>query len=71
MNSPRTPRQALQTTCALVALTVTTLLAPATSAVASPTRQQPPRSVHALIAEAVLPSDPRQLDVTGKGGEPK
>jgi hypothetical protein len=71
MTTSRTSRRPLQTTLALAALAVTALLAPATSAVASPTHQQAPRAVHAFSTEAVLPSDPRELAVMEKGGDPK
>jgi hypothetical protein len=69
MSISQTPRRSLQTTLELVALGVTALLAPATSAVASPTHLQPPRVAHAVAMEAVLPSDPRELTVATKGGE--
>ena len=69
MSTSRTPRRSLQTTLALLALGVTALLVPATSAVASPTHPQVPRVAHALAREAVLPSDPRELVVAKKGGE--
>jgi hypothetical protein len=65
-----TPRRPLQSTLALVALTVTAVLAPVTSAVASPTHPQAPRVAHAFATEAVLPSDPRELALAKKGGEP-
>jgi hypothetical protein len=70
MTTSRTPHRFLQTTLALAALTVTSLLAPATSAVASPTHSQAPRGAHTLATKAVLPSDPRELTVSEKGGEP-
>ena len=70
MTTSRTPRRSLQTTLALAALAVTALLAPATSAVASPTYPQAPRVDHAFAIEAVLPSDPRELTGAEKGGEP-
>ncbi len=63
-----TPRRPLQTTLALGALGVTALLAPATSAVASPTHPQLPRAAHGFVVEAVLPSDPREL-TSEKGDE--
>lgn len=71
MRTSQTPRRPLQTTLALVALGVTGLLAPATSAVGSPTPPQVPRLAHALALEAVLPSDPRELGVAKKAGETK
>ena len=70
MSTSRTPRRSLQTTLALVALAETALLAPATSAVASPTHPQAPRVARAFAIEAVLPSDPRELAVANTGGEP-
>jgi hypothetical protein len=70
MTTVRTPRRTLQTSLALAALSVTALLAPAASAVAFPTRPQPARVAHAFAMEAVLPSDPRELAVAEKGGEP-
>jgi hypothetical protein len=70
MSTSRTPRRSLQTALALVALAVTALLAPATSAVASPTYVQAPRVAHSFAMEAVLPSDPRDLALSKKGGEP-
>jgi hypothetical protein len=70
MSISDTPRRPLQTTVALMALGVTAVLAPATSAVASPTHPQVPRVAHALAVEAVLPSDPRDLALANKGGEP-
>ena len=54
----------------MAALGVTALLAPATSAVASPTHSQAPRVAHVFAIEAVLPSDPRDLTVAAEGGEP-
>jgi hypothetical protein len=69
MNASQAPRRPLQTTLALLAMGVTALLAPATSAVASPTHPQVPRVAHALVLEAVLPSDPRELVVVKKEGE--
>jgi hypothetical protein len=71
MTTPRTPRRSLQTALALAALAGTTVLAPATSAVASPTRLQVPRVAHALAMAAVLPSDPREPSVAKKGGRRK
>src|ERR1700680_3151429 len=68
MRPSQTPRRSLQTTLAVVALGVTALLAPATSAVASPTHPQAPRVAHAFAIKAVLPSDPRELTVAEKGG---
>ena len=65
----RKPGRSLQTTLAVVALGVTALLAPATSAVGPPTHRQVPRLAHALAIEAVLPSDPRELAIAKKGGE--
>jgi hypothetical protein len=59
--------RSLQTSLALVAVGVTALLAPATSAVAAPTHPQVPRVAHVLGVEAVLPSDPRELVVAEKG----
>lgn len=70
MSTSQTPHRSLQATLALAALAVTALLAPATSVVASPTRPQAPRVAHASAIEAVLPSDPRELAVAKKGGEP-
>jgi hypothetical protein len=70
MSTSRTPRRSLQTTLALMTLAVTALLAPITSAVASPTHPQAPRLGHAFGMEAVLPSDPRELAVAKKGVEP-
>jgi hypothetical protein len=70
MTTPQTPHRSLQTTLALAALAVTALLAPATSAVASPTHPQAPRVAHAFATEGVLPADPRDLAVAKKGGEP-
>jgi hypothetical protein len=69
MRISQTHRRSLQTTLAFVALGVTALLAPATSAIASPTHPQPPRLARAFAIEAVLPSDPRELVVARKGGE--
>jgi hypothetical protein len=69
MTASPTPRRPLQTTMALAALAVTALLAPATSAVASPTHAQAPRVAHGFALEAVLPSDPRELARAEKGGE--
>jgi hypothetical protein len=69
MSTSRTPHRSLQTTLALVAVAVTALLAPVTTAVASPTHPQAPRLAHAFAIEAVLPSDPRELAVAKKGGE--
>ena len=68
MRTYQTPRRSLRTTLALVALGVTALLAPATSAGASPTHPQAPRLAHAFAIQAVLPSDPRELVVAKKGG---
>jgi hypothetical protein len=70
MTTSPTSRRSLQTTLALAALAATALLAPTTSAVASPTHAQAPRVAHTLVIEAVLPSDPRELVVAKKGGEP-
>jgi hypothetical protein len=70
MSTSRTPHRSLQTTLALVALAVTALLAPITSAVASPTHPQVPSFAHSFGIEAVLPSDPRELAIAKKGGEP-
>jgi hypothetical protein len=70
MTTSRTPRRSPQTTLALAALAATALLAPATSAVASPTQPQAPRVSHAFAVEVVLPSDPRELAVAEKGGNP-
>ncbi|MEA2215415.1 MAG: hypothetical protein QOK19_976 [Solirubrobacteraceae bacterium] len=70
MSTSRTPARTAQTTIALVALAVTALLAPAASAIASPTREQMPRLGHGLTIEAVLPSDPREPPLVKKGGEP-
>jgi hypothetical protein len=69
MSIPQTPRRSLQRTLALLALGVTALLTPATSAVASPTHPQAPRLAHAVVIEAVLPSDPRELVLAKKGGK--
>jgi hypothetical protein len=69
MRTSQTTRRSLQTTLAVVALGVTALLAPATSAVAAPTHPQAPRLAHALAIQAVLPSDPRELVAAKKGGE--
>ena len=69
MSTSQTPRRSLQTTLALVALSVMALLAPATYAIASPAHPQAPRVAHAFTREAVLPSDPRELVVAKKGGE--
>jgi hypothetical protein len=69
MRTSQIPRRSLQATLALVALGVTTLLAPATSAIASPTHPQAPRVAHAFATEAVLPSDPRELLVAEKVDE--
>lgn len=68
MRTSQTPRRSLQTTVALVALGVGAVLAPTTSAVASPTHPQAPRA-HAFAIEAVLPSDPRELAIAKKGGD--
>ncbi len=70
MITSRTPHRSLQTTLTPVALAVTALLAPATSAVASPTHPQAPRATHPFVIEAVLPSDPREVVVAKKGDEP-
>jgi hypothetical protein len=69
MRTSQTPRRSLQATLALVALGVTTLLAPATSAIASSTHPQAPRIAHTFTTEAVLPSDPRELLVAAKVDE--
>jgi hypothetical protein len=69
MRTSQPPRRSLQTTLALAALGVSALLAPATSAVASPTHPQAPRVGHAFAIEAVLPSDPRELVIAEEGGE--
>jgi hypothetical protein len=69
MRTSQTPRRSLQTSLVLAAVGVTALLAPATSAVASPTHSQAPRVAHAFAVEAVLPSDPRELAVDEKGGD--
>jgi hypothetical protein len=69
MSTSGTTRRPLQTPLTLVALAVAALLAPATSAVASPTHPQAPRLAHTFVIEAVLPSDPRELVVAQKGGE--
>ena len=69
MRTSQTPRRSLQTTVALAALGVSALLAPATSAIASPTHPQAPRVGHAFAIEAVLPSDPRELVVGEEGSE--
>lgn len=68
MSTSRTRRRSLQSTLALVAIGVSALLAPATSAAASPTHPQMPRIAHPFVTEAVLPSDPRELAVAEKGG---
>ena len=70
MSTSQTPHRSLQTTLALGALAVTALLAPATTAVASPSYPQAPRVAHAFAIEAVLPSDMRELALAKKGGEP-
>ena len=69
MRTSQTPRRSLQTTLSLVALGVTTLLAPAVPAAASPTHPQAPRVAHAFAIKGVLPSDPRELVISKKGGE--
>lgn len=69
MSTSRTPHRSLRTTLALVALAVTAVLAPATTALASPTHPQAPRVAHAFAVEAVLPGDPRELALARKGGE--
>jgi hypothetical protein len=69
MSTSQTPHRPLQTTLALVALAATAVLAPATTAVASPTHPQAPRVAHTFAVEAVLPSDPHELAVARKGGE--
>jgi hypothetical protein len=69
MRTSQTPRRYLQPTLALAALGVSALLAPATSAIASPTHPQAPRVGHAFAIEAVLPSDPRELVVAEEGSE--
>ena len=69
MRTSQTFRRSLQTSLVLAAVGVTALLAPAMSAVASPTHSQGPRVAHAFAIEAVLPSDPRELAVDKKGGD--
>jgi hypothetical protein len=70
MRTSETPRRSPQTTLALGALSVTALLAPATSAVASRTYPRAPRLAHGFAIEAVLPSDSRELVIAEKRGEP-
>jgi hypothetical protein len=69
MRTSQILRRSLRATLAVVALGVTTLLAPATPAIASPTHPQAPRVAHAFATEAVLPSDPRELLVAEKVDE--
>jgi hypothetical protein len=66
MSTSPTHRRSLQMNLALAGLAATALLAPATSAVASPTHPQAPRVAHAFATEGVLPSDPRELAVAKK-----